>query len=56
MHEVCYSVRTGLSQTLDYNFVLKIMDRMVIGNDEQLEIISKIQAVERFILTWDEKK
>lgn len=46
MYEFCISARDGLSGSLDYGVVLRVMELMRLDNDEQLEIFSMVRRLE----------
>ncbi|MCL6583040.1 MAG: DUF1799 domain-containing protein [bacterium] len=49
VHDLCFEARDGMSGTIDYVFLTRVMDLMALPAEEQLEIIYKIRRVERFL-------
>lgn len=54
VHDACFDARGEMAGGLDFGFLARIMELMDIEPEEQLDIIYKIQKVERFLR--EEKK
>ncbi len=53
---MCFDARDGMSGALDYGVMLRIMELMQVDNDDQLEIVQKVQQVERKLREWNKDK
>ncbi len=56
VHDMCFDARDGMSGALDYGVMLRMMELMQIDNDDQLEIVQKVQQVERKLREWNKDK
>jgi len=56
VHDMCFDARDGMSGALDYAVVLRVMELMRIDSDEQLEMVQKVQQVERKLREWNKDK